>query len=79
MFFVAAVAIVNIPWHQELEFELPAEGSNGKQGLLGDADGDSPSDDDEPSDAVLRVSLSNGGELALRGRDVKVSRRKRGT
>lgn len=58
---------------QELEFELPADDLS-SQGN-GEVEPESPSDDDEPSVPVLRVNLSNGGELALRGRDVKVKRR----
>lgn len=59
-----------IPWNQELEFELPPENSSGREGH-GSGEAESPSDDDENGLPVLRVTLSNGGEMALRGRDVK--------
>lgn len=58
---------------QELEFELPEENPTGKVQANGDPEPESLSDDDEPTTPVLRIILSNGGEVALRGRDVKVS------
>lgn len=57
---------------QELEFELPVEGEWGRGAVNGDEEQESP-DDDVSSLPVLRVNLSNGGEMALRARDVKVS------
>lgn len=57
---------------QELEFELPVEGEWGRRPVNGDEEQESP-DDDVSNLPVLRVNLSNGGEMALRARDVKVS------
>lgn len=57
---------------QELEFELPVDDDTGKGQGGGDGEADSPSDDECSSLPVLRVNLSNGGEMALRSRDVKV-------
>lgn len=68
MFFFFA-----FPRRQELEFELPCDVDSGRGPGGGDGEGgDSPSDDECSSLPVLRVNLSNGGEMALRSRDVKV-------
>ena len=63
------------PPPQELEFELPVEDETGRKQGIGEAEAaDSPSDDDDSSPPVLRVTLSNGGEMALRPREVQVKR-----
>ena len=63
------------PPQQELEFELPVEDETGRKQGIGEAEAaDSPSDDDDSSPPVLRVTLSNGGEMALRPREVQVKR-----
>eukprot|EP00752_Nemacystus_decipiens_P011704 g10386.t1 len=60
-----------IPWNQELEFELPVDVDSGRGQGAGDGEAESPSDDEGSGLPVLRVNLSNGGEMALRSRDVK--------
>lgn len=62
---------------QELEFKLPVENGGSARGQgwgATDGEAESPSDDEGNTSSltVLRVNLSNGGEMALRSRDVKV-------